>query len=318
MESNGVEDIDRNEIVCRSVNDLFDVLRLSKVEIWGDLLESPWIFRGHRNSNWNLTPRLWRPECYNPFIGRLGLLHNVIESQVAKIIQRHIILRGSEVERIKRYCLIRALELLLLRHFLRVGHDVGLLDKRDTFVDVVNAISDGFSKLTEVASDEIRQMAIAQHHRLPTRLLDWTKDPTKALVFALSTAGSEGSIAIWALDTGNLDIAQSQLGNSLYPKISIIEPDRTTTTYIHAQDACFTMFSNVERYFLQNNEFPSIDTAELLPLWGPLTLKKVIFQFDQASKNDAIARLWRERKTIAHLMPSLDHCSEFVKQYWTA
>lgn len=50
--------------------------------------------------------------------------------------------------------------------------------------------------------DDLRCLAMMQHHGAPTRLLDFTKSPFVAAFFALES--SRGDAAVWALDTPSL------------------------------------------------------------------------------------------------------------------
>jgi hypothetical protein len=80
-------------------------------------------------------------------------------------------------------------------------------------------------------------MALAQHYRLPTRLLDWTHSSYVAAYFAASSAlqenQAEGGLAVWALNTENIPHTLRD--------IEIIQVPGSNNVNVAAQSGLFTL-----------------------------------------------------------------------------
>ena len=113
----------------------------------------------------------------------------------------------------------------------------------------------------KLPSNEWEIAAIAQHHGLPTRLLDWTRNPIVAAFFAIRTP-HDTDAAIYALHTGQegLDRVQDhELEPYIYEPdldhiVLIFEPNHIIPRIV-VQNGCFTVHGNPR---LALNEHPNI------------------------------------------------------------
>lgn len=110
----------------------------------------------------------------------------------------------------------------------------------------------------------IGAMALAQHHGIPTRLLDWSVNPMTAAFFAASPPfrpeGSK-SICVWALNRHDVQRPKDKQYPQRQLHVVVHEPPRGNNRYLHAQGGIFTEVTAVQRFFFQNNRWPSLENV---------------------------------------------------------
>lgn len=97
--------------------------------------------------------------------------------------------------------------------------------------------------LVKEPSSKLEWLVVAQHYGLPTRLLDWTTNPLKALFFAVENPGLAEEGILWALEP-------KDWWNQLTDTDRNLDECRTLMAYlpdhvnqrVSNQESCFTLF----------------------------------------------------------------------------
>jgi len=147
-------------------------------------------------------------------------------------------------------------------------------------------------------------LALAQHHGLPTRLLDWTENPLAALWFSLNKKGDNSNRVVWCFVVEeNKIVNPRELHNSPYNqgKTKIFKPNHITTR-ISSQSGWFTVHRlNREKGFIALNK--NVDYESNL----------VKFNISNKNRTKMLSDLDKLGINASSLFSNLDGLSRYLK-----
>jgi hypothetical protein len=160
---------------------------------------------------------------------------------------------------------------------------------------------------TSVPSTDWEWMALARHHGLPTRLLDWTANAFFALWFAVFSHPDEANRTrvLWVLELTPSDLKLPEPGTSLFRpgRTFAFQPPHISRN-IAAQSAWFT----VHKYIREKAKFIPLEANAN---FGPKLRKYRI-------PRDALPTLQAQLKLLGinqfSLFPDLDHLAKHLEE----
>lgn len=303
-----------SQIVSIDCNDVAEFLGyLADTSHWEPyapfVKSSPWVFRGHGDSEWKLEPSAWRKDGQR----KLEYLRRYTDKKLSSTA-----LQGRNPEWAKQI----SMEYHAIAFFMDLANEIGLSVAGVADQNPVNANFQSCLRGDDPVEGQLNWnasvVALAQHHGIPTRLLDWSRKPLVAAFHAADSARREnitGKLCVWAANselTGGVLETEPEREK---PFNIWCSPARSENPYLHAQSGVFSFVMNSQQFYIKEGRWPRFE--EGIPpnsSHNQELLRRITLPTSLVEK--LLDELAKRQISKAHLKPTLDNVAATLLDQW--
>ena len=162
--------------------------------------------------------------------------------------------------------------------------------------------------------------ALAQHHGVPTRSLDWTRNPFYAAYFAGSEVESQsvdGRIAVWAVRPDLLlEQGRAERYNSEYTRFLHHTVPNSENPYLRSQEGLFIHPTYGCAHIARTGEFPNLEAfaKQVQSESSSAVIRMLALPYSEVG--ELLRLLWLKGVSRAHLMPTIDNVTHALSSRW--
>jgi hypothetical protein len=272
-------------------------------EMWGEGIRCDWLFRGHLDAAWRLRPSAWREyekDEDNVLLPLERKVRELMQSSGIDFDESKYALNpkiGAQLQAISDFADICTRTKLFIPshgHFDLESFAQDSVDRTDSFL---------YSNYPREAA------AYAQHHGIPTALLDWTTDPLVAAYFSAESAyGHAKEIAVWALDWSKV--------KEKVRKLKSVQVQHYLFDFLHAQSGVFLLYEDGVDRFRTHGFWPALEDIlnERIKDFPQTVLRK--FTLPVECREEVLVKLYRLGKSGAQIRPTYEFAAKTAKEKW--